>query len=181
MANDGIVRFVRAFLDFESKPVLPPVAGIDIDAYNDTLIERFSNPEIGDQISRLCLDGSAKFPKFLLPTIRAQVQESGPVGLAALALAGWCHYLNAVDDHGNPIAIAPDPNLERARHFAELSVANPTAFLEFTEVFDSDLASSDRFRAAFATALGRLRTTGVRSAIDVALNELETPGDRPSS
>ncbi|MCL4142598.1 UNVERIFIED_CONTAM: hypothetical protein GTU68_024483 [Idotea baltica] len=180
MANPGIVRFVRAFLEFESKPVLPPVAGIDIDAYNATLVERFSNPAIGDQISRLCLDGSAKFPKFLLPTVRAQAEATGPLGLAALALAGWCHYLNGVDDHGNPIDIASDPNLDRARHFAALSVADPTAFLDFDEVFNSDLASSEHFRRAFATALGRLRASGVRSAIDTALDELESIGDRPS-
>lgn len=181
MANDGILRYVRAFLEFESKPVLPPVAGIDIDAYNDTLVERFSNPAIGDQISRLCLDGSAKFPKFLLPTVRAQAKATGPVGLAALALAGWCQYLNAVDDHGNAIAIAPDPNLDQARHFAALSVDEPTAFLDFAEVFDDELAGSEHFRNAFATALGRIRADGVRSAIDVALNELEIPGDTSSS
>ena len=181
MADPAILAFVRTFLDRESKPVLPPVAGIDIDAYNDTLVERFSNPNIGDQISRLCLDGTAKFPKFLLPTVRAQVAAKGPVSLCALALAAWCQYLNGVDDHGNPIELSGDPNLDLARQFAQQSVAEPGAFLDFTMVFGADLADSDHFRSAFIAALSLLRSKGIRSAIDAALNEHETPGDKPSS
>lgn len=174
MANEKITRYVRAFLDFESKPALPPVAGIDIDSYNDTLIERFSNPNIGDQISRLALDGSAKFPKFLLPTLRAQVASGGPIGLATLAMAAWCQYLNGVDDHGNTFEVASDPNLDQARHFAELSIAEPTAFLGFDKVFDAELAGSERFRSTFAAALNQLRDGGALAAIDTALNELES-------
>jgi len=94
MAEPAISRYLDAFLHREAKPVLPDVKGIDIDNYIASLVERFANPQIGDQISRLCLDGSAKFPKFLLPTLRAQVAADGPVALSALALAGWCDYLN---------------------------------------------------------------------------------------
>lgn len=177
MADPAILQFVRTFLDVESKPVLPPVAGIDVDAYNETLIERFSNPKIGDQISRLCLDGSAKFPKFLLPTVRAQIANNGPLGLAALALAAWCQYLNAVDDHGQPIQLAPDPNLEQAQHYAQLSVSEPAAFLDFETVFGTDIRESASFQSAFSTALLRLRETGVGSAIQTALNEVENLGN----
>lgn len=181
MADPAILKFVQAFLAFESKPVLPPVSGIDIDAYNETLIERFSNPKIGDQISRLCLDGSAKFPKFLLPTVRAQIAHGGPLGLASLALAGWCHYLNGVDDHGDEIQLASDPNLEEAQRYAELSMTEPAAFLDFSAVFGDDIRQSERFRSTFSAALLHLRTAGIRSAIDAALNELEHPGDRSSN
>ncbi len=79
--SEYLHRFVDGFLDHEAKPVVPPVAGIDLDAYTASLIERFSNPHIGDQIARLCLDGSAKFPKFLLPTVRTQLDAGGPVAL----------------------------------------------------------------------------------------------------
>ena len=42
---------------------------------------------------RLCIDGTAKFPKFLVPTIERQLELGGPVECAALALAGWARYL----------------------------------------------------------------------------------------
>lgn len=169
MAEDRIARYVRAFLDRESKPVLPPVAGIDIDAYNDSLIERFSNPAIGDQISRLCLDGTAKFPKFLLPTVRAQVAANGPTSLSALALAGWCQYLLGVTDQGAPIELASDPNLAEAMDYAKRSIEEPSAFLDFALVFGDDLSASSAFVDSFTLALQRLRTNGVKSAIDTTL------------
>lgn len=175
MADHNIARYVRAFLDREARPVVPTVAGIDVDVYIDTLIERFSNPNIGDQISRLCLDGSAKFPKFLLPTVRAQLAQDGPIALSALALAGWCAYLRGTTSAGAPITLAADPSLSRAREHAEASVEDPSEFLRFTEVFDSEIADHPRFVAAFSDALTSLTESGVPAAIDAALN-----ADHPS-
>ena len=141
-------------------------------------IERFSNPQIGDQIARLCLDGSAKFPKFLLPTVRSQLAGGGPVALSALALAGWCQYLNGTDQHGNPITRASDPALDAAVQHAQRAQHDPPAFLEFSDVFGADLAAPGRFADAFVSALTTLRERGVRSAIDAALQEVVRPNDR---
>ncbi|MEL6981919.1 MAG: mannitol dehydrogenase family protein [Actinomycetota bacterium] len=98
MADPAIRAFVEGFLIREARPVLPPVPGYDVNQFQDELLERFANPAIGDQIDRLCLDGTAKFPKFVLPTVRAQLAAGGPVDLCALALAGWCLYLRAGTD-----------------------------------------------------------------------------------
>lgn len=169
MADDHIERFVSALLHQEAKPVLAEVAGIDVDAYIDKLLERFANPQIGDQIARLCLDGSAKFPKFLLPTVRAQLAAGGPVGLSALALAGWCMYLNGQTSRGQAIELANDPQLDAAVEFARQSLTDPTAFLDFSAVFDEGVASSARFATAFTNALFALRSDSVGAAIDATL------------
>jgi len=181
MANDNIASYVRMFLDHESAPVLPPVQGIDIAEYNNTLIERFANPAVGDQISRLCLDGSAKFPKFLIPTVRANLAQDRGVGLAALALAGWCQYLLGKSQHGTAIDPAPDPNLAEAIEFAKRSVQDPKAFLDFTPVFGEDLRESSIFCESFSQALMRLRTEDVASAIQTTINEAETSGGETSN
>lgn len=175
LADPGIRRFLVGFLDREARPTLPPVAGIDLGAYTASLIERFSNPNIGDQIARLCLDGSAKFPKFLLPTVRAQLAAGGPVGLSALALAGWCEYLNGTTQHGGVIVHASDPLLPAAIEHADRSRTDPRAFLQFAEVFGVDLPADERFADAFSAALIALRTQGVRSAIDLTLQEVARP------
>ena len=181
MADPAIARYLQAFLELEASPVLPPVAGIDVTAYNSSLIERFSNPAIGDQIARLCIDGVAKFPKFLLPTVRAQLHAGGPVGLSALALAGWCQYLIGTDDHGKPIELSPDSQLDEAVRYAALSLTDPGAFVGFAAVFGDDLAASTPFRESFATALDRLRSGGMRSAIEQAVTELENRVGAPTS
>jgi len=165
MAHPLIDAYLNEFLHTEAKPVLPHVAGIDIDAYIDTLIERFRNPAIGDQIARLCLDGTAKFPKFLLPTVSAQIAADGPLDFSALALAGWCQYLLGEDQHGNSIDVAGDPALDAAKAAASASVDNPTAFLDLDIVFDDTICNSEAFHAAFAQALERIRSTNVEAAI----------------
>ncbi len=162
-------RFLRSFLEIEAGPVLPAIPGIDVPAYRAKLIERFSNPAIGDQISRLCLDGSSKFPKFLMPTIRNQLRVGGPVTLSALALAGWCSYLIGVGDDGRAIAHAPDPDLENAREFAVASLLEPARFLAYARVFGDDVAGSERFRTAFVNALEQLRAGGVRPTLEKLL------------
>ena len=150
--SDRLSEWVADFLASEARPVVAAVDGIDLDHYVDALLERFANPQIGDQIARLCLDGSAKFPKFLLPTVRAQLAIDGPVDGAALALAGWCEYLNGVTEAGNPIEQSSDPLLESAILHAKESRSEPAAFLEFDEVFGTDLPADKRFVAAFTAA-----------------------------
>ena len=167
MADPALGQFVEALLHREAKPTLPAAAGIDLDDYIASLTERFSNPAIGDQISRLCFDGSSKFPKFLIPTIRAQINGDQHVALSALALAGWCAYLSQDPD----IEISHDPLLDEAREHARRSIDDPAAFLQFTEVFGPELGASDAFTAAFAAALSGLRSHGVQSAIADALQK----------
>ena len=166
MADPPFRAFLRRFLDQEAGPALAPVPGIDVSAYKAQLVGRFSNPEIRDQVARLCLDGSSKFPKFLVPTIESQLDRHGPVDLAALALAGWCQYLLGKDEQGRDLEIAHDPNLPVAMAFAEAAVADPRAFLAYTEVFGARLGTDPVFVKAFTGALASLRADGVRSTLD---------------
>ena len=169
MAEPLIRSYLAKFLETEAGPVLPDIPGIDVLAYQTSLLERFSNPAIGDQISRLCLDGSAKFPKFLMPTVRGQLRVGGPIRLAALALAGWCSYLVGTADDGSVINHASDPDLKAARAHAAASVSDPVRFLSYQRVFGTDLASESRFREAFAEALSSLRSIGTRSTLEAFL------------
>ncbi len=175
MTCPELSNFTASFLDREARPVLPPIAGIDLDQYAASIIARFSNTSIGDQISRLCLDGSVKFPKFLLPTVRAQLKAGGPIGLSVLALAGWCEYLA-----GPPERLAADPMLDLAANHARRAQHNPAAFLDFPEVFGDDLPRSQRFSDAFDQALRSLRERGVEFSINAALKGDGDFGDRPA-
>ncbi len=169
LADDQLRAFVVKFLEREARPTVPPVAGIDLAAYTTSLVERFSNPQIGDQVARLCLDGSAKFPKFLLPTIRLQLDGDGHVALSSLALAGWCEYLVRAAGPDATYTAASDPLLAEALDRAARSTVDPLEFLAFDAVFSPDLASDPTFASAFVDGLNRIRSVGLRSAIDHAL------------
>lgn len=172
MSDPQLSEFFLAFVNREVIPVLPDAAGIDPVEYRDTLVERFSNPAIGDQISRLCLDGSSKFPKFLLPTIRLQLAAGGSVDLSALALAGWCRYLQGVSDSGAAIEPSFDPILDELVAAASRAKADPGEFLKVATVF-GDLATNERFATAFTDQLRSLIDAGVRSTLTAALAEPE--------
>lgn len=164
MQESVFVRFLTAFFDAEAGPVVPHAPGIDLDGYTRSLVERFSNPAIGDQVDRLCQDGTAKIPTFVLPTVRDQLARDGSVRSSAFAIAAWCQYLGGTDDDGRSFTVAGDPNLDEARRREQESRERPAAFLELGQVF-GDLADDPRFREPFVESLGAIRERGVVPAM----------------
>ena len=145
---------------------LPRSPGIRLPTTAATVLARYENTGVRDQIARLCIDGTAKFPSFLIPTVERQLELDGPVECAALALAGWARYLATV-----PAAErAHDPHGDRAATFAVRSLDDPRAFLEFDQVFTPRLRESDRFGEAFVNASRALAARGSIGAMEGLLS-----------
>jgi mannitol 2-dehydrogenase len=158
-------RYLEQFLATEAIPTLPEIPGHPPADYAATVLARFANTGVRDQVARLCLDGTAKFPSFLIPTVEMEIELDGPISCAALALAGWARYLGTV-----PAAVrASDSRGDRAAELAERSVAEPLAFLELDEVFTPGVRASERFRDAFAAAAADLSSLGPLDAIENVL------------
>jgi mannitol 2-dehydrogenase len=165
MAIPAVRSFLDRLLTTEAIPTLAAIPGYPAGEYAETVLRRFGNTGVRDQIARLCIDGTAKFPSFLIPTVESQLERSGPVACAALALAAWARYLATV-----PAAQrAPDSRGERAPALAERSLADPLAFLELDEVFTPPLRESARFRDTFASNAAVLEALGPLGAIENAL------------
>ncbi|HEY8724440.1 MAG TPA: mannitol dehydrogenase family protein [Gaiellaceae bacterium] len=156
VAIPAVRLYLEQFLAQEAIPTLAEIPGHPAAEYGRTVLARYENTGVRDQIARLCIDGTAKFPSFLIPTIERQLELDGPVDCAALALAGWARYLATV-----PAAErAHDPHGAQAAAFAITSLDHPQAFLEFDQVFTPRLRESERFGAAFATASRELAARG---------------------
>jgi mannitol 2-dehydrogenase len=156
MALPSVRRFLRHLLDDEAVPSLTSIPGHPPADYAVSVLDRFANTGVRDQIARLCIDGSAKFPTFLLPTIAFQLEHGGPIARSALALAGWARYLATVP----PDRQAFDAAGDTARHHAQRALEEPTRFLDYAEVFPASLRDDGRLRAAFAAAWRRLVDVG---------------------
>ena len=165
MADPLLARYLQQFHDHEATPSLPPVQGIDVTQYKRVVAERFANPEVRDQVSRVCQDGTSKWPKFLVPTVESQLERGGQVKLSALALAAWCQYLLGRDDAGGELTLAPDPRLDEARAFARASLEDPASFLAFADVMGPRLGTDPRFVTAFTEALASLREVGTHGTL----------------
>lgn len=156
---------VRAFLDSllldEAVPSLQEIPGHPRVGYVESILERFANTGVRDQIARLCIDGSAKFPTFLLPTIAHHLDHGGPIAHATLALAGWARYLAVVPASEQ----AFDASAEPARRHARRALVEPVRFLEYGDVFPPRIRDDDRFRAEFVTMWRRLDEQGPLQAM----------------
>ena len=164
MADPAFRTFILGLMDDEVTPILAPVPGVDLDAYKNTLLERFANPTIKDQATRICLDGSAKLPKFILPTIREQLARGGSVKRLSLAVASWCRFLAGTDEQGKPIAIE-DPMAEALQRQAQAAGRDPRPFLAMREIFGDDLPQSAVFVEQVGAALHSLYDVGARATL----------------
>jgi mannitol 2-dehydrogenase len=161
MAMPPVRTFLEDLLQHEAIPTLAEIPGHPREHYAASVLERFANSGVRDQIARLCIDGSAKFPTFLVPTIERQVETEGPIGRAATALAGWARYLGVVD----PDQQSFDADAEVARRHAAGALADPAAFLEYAAVFPQSVRTSARFRDAFAEGYRRIAEEGPLAAM----------------
>jgi mannitol 2-dehydrogenase len=165
VAMPAVHRYLQRLLATEVIPTLAEIPGYPPIDYAETVLARFANTGVRDQIARLCIDGTAKFPSFLIPTVEMQIEHGGPVTCATLALAAWARYLATVP----PEVRAPDSRGEDAADLAERSLADPLAFLELDTVFTPRLRTSERFRDAFAAAAADLTRFAPLGAIENVL------------
>ena len=93
MTSPVVRQFLERLLLDEAVPSLTEIPGHPREDYVASVLARFSNSGVRDQLARLCIDGTAKFATFLVPSIVHQLANDGPVERSATALAGWARYL----------------------------------------------------------------------------------------
>lgn len=168
MADPLFVEYIRRYMDDDVTPQLAHVPGIDLTEYKQTLIDRFSNCAIADQLERVCSDGSSKFPKFTVPTINRLIADSAELDRAALVVAAWALYLKGTDENGDSYRI-PDPRAEFCQSLVEEEEGLAERLLGREEIFGAQIPRSIAFRDAFERNLLRLRTLGVSGTLDLLL------------
>jgi mannitol 2-dehydrogenase len=162
MAVPATRTFLEELLRREAMPTVVEIPGHPREPYIASVLERFANPGMHDQIARLCVDGTAKFATFLIPTVARELEGGGPTERAATALAGWARYLGVVD----AAAQAFDASADAARGYGAAALADPVAFLDFDAVFPPAVKASSRFRAQFSQAYRRIAEHGPIAAME---------------
>ena len=164
VAQDPLfAEFLLSYMDVEATPTLQPVPGIDLEDYKRTLITRFSNAGVRDTVARLCAESSDRIPTWLLPVVRENLAHGGQVHRAALVVAAWARYAEAIDEQGEPITVV-DRLAERVQAAAACQHDDPLAFLRDRELF-GDLVDEPRFTAPYLAALGSLHRVGARATL----------------
>ncbi len=148
-------KYLRAFMDQEATPVLDEVPGIDLNAYKDSLIERFGNPNIKDSLARICLESSAKLPKFLISTINENLAAGGSIKYATLVIAAWCYYSDkGLSRHGVELDIVDE--MKDELHQAAMGTEDDVlSFLRLEPIFGG-LIKNERFVSLYSEMVDAL-------------------------
>jgi mannitol 2-dehydrogenase len=173
-ANDPLLQELLKQFVAEVRSTLKVLPGIDLDAYTATIVKRFSNTAIRDQVARICSDGCAKIVKFILPSLVDLLKEKRNPRVLCFVIASWLHYLRGRDENGRTLSIS-DPSLEHLQPFldaggsdARLALATRPLFGELAFVHPQVVSKTQR-------ALDELRSHGVRAAITQTLAQFQEP------
>ena len=166
LKDADFVAFLTSYMDDEVTPTLLPIPGIDLADYKVKLRTRFGNPHCKDLLTRVGRQGATKAPKFLLPTIRAQLQAGRRVHCATLAVAAWLRFLNHHDDSGKEWPVE-DSKAESLGLIAEAEKAkeDAAAILHKAKELFEDLADNEEFLGAVQPALTSLYENGARKTL----------------
>ena len=162
--EDPVFReFLTRLMADEIAPSLPEVPGVDLAAYQQTLLDRLANPRMADQLARLARRGSSKIPNYLLPSVRAALDEERPHHLLCLAVAGWLRFLRGTDYAGEETPVA-GPRMDLVPVAREAG-SDAAPLLSEQAVFDS-IGRDPRFADCVQEALTALEEQGPREVIE---------------
>jgi mannitol 2-dehydrogenase len=162
-----IARFLRRYMDEEGTPTLAPVPGVDLDAYKDRLIGRFTNEHVADTVARLAAESSDRIPTWLMPVVRENLAAGRPVTLSAAIVASWARYAEGVDEQGQPIDVV-DRLADRLTAVAQRNHADPTGFLADRTLF-GDVIDDERFTTPYVATLTSLHDKGASATLEALL------------
>lgn len=93
MRDAALASFVDAMIREDIIPMLPPVPGLDLQAYADAVLRRFANPAIVHRLDQIAQDGSQKLPYRLGDTLLANRAAGRLPRHVVAALGAWVAFL----------------------------------------------------------------------------------------
>ncbi|HEX4768065.1 MAG TPA: mannitol dehydrogenase family protein [Lichenihabitans sp.] len=168
MRDPRMVALLGAFLDRDVIPHVTSPPGLKLDRYKGMIVERFSNPAIGDQLLRVAGDGAAKLPIFHGKTIATLVAAGADLRREAFLLACFARYLEGRDDTGTDFPVV-EPGLT-PDDWAEAR-AEPAGVLRMAPFSALGLADHRGFRAAFDPMAGDLARQGTSKTLDALVGQ----------
>lgn len=168
MHDERIAKFVKTFMDRDITPYVPAPGNTDLELYKQTLIERFGNRSVSDQIARLCFDGISKFPVYVMPNLVKMITHHADLTRVAYLIAAYRHYLKyRTDDLGASFEIA-EPWMTHDDE-ALISSDDPVDFLGLSAFMLTDLKRSPEFVGLYLDKVAGIREKGAMTTLETIL------------
>jgi mannitol 2-dehydrogenase len=168
MHDERIAKFVRVFMDEDITPYVPAPGNTDLELYKQTLVERFGNRSVSDQVARLCFDGISKFPVYVMPNLIKMIADGAELKRVAYLIAAYRHYLKyKADDKGASFEVA-EPWLT-AEDEALIASDNPVDFLGLSAFSSTDLKASQAFVELYLQMVSDIKQQGAMPVLESIL------------
>lgn len=151
MAHDWLGPEIERLVWHEILPGLPPVSGLDPNAYARSVLTRFANPAVSHKLSQIAWDSSQKIPVRLLGTVTGNLADDRPVQRLSRAVAAWMRLVVRAARDGSQLT---DPLQEQllatGRTCSDVPDSDTTRFLTLKQIFGPALAQNPAFRSALS-------------------------------
>lgn len=165
MHDPRFERLLRDYMDIDITPYVSAPENTDLALYKKTLIERFGNRSVSDQISRLCADGASKYPVYVMPNLIKMIHDKADMTRVAFSIASYRHYLKyRVDDRGVSFDIN-DPWLTM-EDIQLIESNNPIDSLSLSAFRSIDLKRASSFVETYTQMVEGLKSKGVLALLE---------------
>jgi mannitol-1-phosphate/altronate dehydrogenase len=171
MRDPQIPVLLDRFLDKVVLPLLDEPRGVNLVDYKNTVLERFSNEAMHDQLTRIASDSASKVTVFLTNTIQQVLARGTDHRIPAFILAAWTRVLQGKDDDGDSFE-ATEPRLEESARQLLIS-GDPREALKVEPLLASGafehadfVATFDHYRRALAQHGAKATLTALLDATD---------------
>lgn len=151
----------------EQAPTLSIGDQVDLQAYAQSLIERYTNPNIKHRTWQIAMDGSQKLPQRMLESVSWHITHQSEYPYLALAIAAWIKYVGGIDEKGQKIDVR-DPKAEELYnrfHSCNNEVARVRILLDMPSIFGNELPAECQFVDAVTQAYQRLELIGAKKSV----------------
>jgi mannitol-1-phosphate/altronate dehydrogenase len=168
MRDPQVPVLLERFLDKVVLPLLEAPRDVDLVDYKNTVLERFSNEAMHDQLTRIASDSASKVAVFLTTTLQQVLERGVDHRIPAFILAAWSCVLRGTDDDGRAFEVTEPHLSETARQV--LMSGNAREALSIEPLLASSAAEHADFVATFDHWRKALAEQGAEAALKAILD-----------
>ena len=168
MRDPQVPVLLDRFLDKVVLPLLEAPRDVNLAEYKNTVLDRFSNEAMHDQLTRIASDSASKVTVFLTNTIQQVLARGTDHRIPAFILAAWSRVLQGEDDNGKTFDVT-EPRLDEAARRL-LIAGDPREALRIEPLLASGAAERADFVASFEHYRKALEEQGAEATLKAVLD-----------
>ncbi|SFT99623.1 fructuronate reductase [Pseudovibrio denitrificans] len=157
----------RKLMVDEQLPTLDVPGDVDLVAYADSLLKRYSNSKLKHRTWQIAADGTQKMPQRWLNSVKFHLANGGDYRHLVLGIGGWMNYIRA-DRNGESYEVI-DPLKEKLAAIVANDGTDETTYVDtllaLDSVFPSELVANDEFKKAVHNAYRAVAEKGAAQAV----------------